>query len=587
MKNIKIIIASLLVGSMAMTSCDKYLTPENKSAGGQTAADYLESNPEQQLVYAYSLLKPLVSDRNIDMYCEGTDIYTNSRNNAPSVFHNYTLMSETPIVEQFYKDAYACINNANAAIFYAEKAGNAAVIAEATFIRSYCYYLLSQQFGEVPFVREYINNAERNYPLTPLAEIYSKLIEDLTPLTTSADLQPGNQSGRATREAAQALLVKVYLAAGWDLNSEAHFTSAKTLAETLINNHGNVLEPFETFWAPGWNSTESLFAVQYQRASYPGDAAKGGHGLQNTFGSYYGDCTGTGEKYVNSTLAPNDKAMLMWEKGDARFEATFMTTFYNYDGANWPGTGYYSFYTGGCGKIAFKYFPAYATETEVTAWAASHQSDLVKGTDVNLPSVYLMSDPIIRWDVNADGSLGTKTSLPYMATVLSNAMNITPCVRKWDDPESSQLGLSAGGKTNDYRPIVLLHLSDVYLDAAEAYLKLNDEGACLDKLNVIRERAGLAKLTSVADYTPQYNVPSSFTFGALDLLLDERARETYAECRRWMDLRRTKQLVRYNETFNFHMQGKGNAVKTYRPIPQTEINSNTGIAKDVNASKGY
>lgn len=589
MKNIKIIIASLLVGSMALTSCDKYLTPENKSAGGQSASQYFEKNPDQLLVYAYTLLKPVVSDRNIDMYCEGTDLYTNSRSNAPSVFHNYTLMSETAMVERFYMDAYACINNANAAIHYANEAGRQDVIDEATFIRSYCYYLLTQQFGEVPFIRTYVNSAERNYPLTALKDIYAGLIEDLTPLTTSAHLKPGDQSGHATREAAQALLVKVYLAAGWDLdhNNEAYFGSAKTMAEALINNHGNVLEPFETFWAPGWNSTEALFAVQYLRAGYPGDAATGGHGLQNTFGHYYGDCTTTGEKYVNSTLAPNDKSMLMWEEGDRRFEATFMTTFYNYDGANWPGTGYYSFYQGGCGSIAFQYFPAYATETEVKAWAAVHQDELVKGDDVNDVYVFIMSDPIIRWKANADGSLGAKESLPYMATVLNTGLNLTPCVRKWDDPESSQLGLSAGVRTNDYRPIVLLQLSDVYLDAAEACLKLNNEGEFLNKLNVIRERAGLAKLNSVSDYEPQYNVPAGFTFGAIDLLLDERARETYAQCRRWMDLRRTQQLVRYNENFNFYMAGKGNEVKTIRPIPQTEINSNTGIDKDVNAKRGY
>lgn len=586
MKNIKIIIASLLVGSMALTSCDKYLTPENKSAGGQSASQYFEKNPDQLLVYAYTLLKPVVSDRSIDMFCEGTDLYTNSRSNAPSVFHNYTLMSETAMLENFYKDAYACINNANAAIHYANEAGRQDVIDEATFIRSYCYYLLTQQFGEVPFIRTYVNSAERNYPLTALKDIYAALIEDLTALTKSTNLAETSQKGHASLEAATALLVKVALAAGWDLNNQDMFALAASKAESIIAEHAPLMD-FESFWLPGASNLEQIFAVQYHRAGYPGDAATGGHGLQNTFGHYYGDCTTTGEKYVNSTLAPNDKSMLMWEEGDLRFEATFMTTFYNYDGANWPGSGYYSFYTGMHSQIAFKYFPAYATETEVKAWAAEHQDQLVKGDDVNDVYVFIMSDPIIRWKANADGSLGAKESLPYMATVLNTGLNLTPCVRKWDDPESSQLGLSAGVRTNDYRPIVLLQLSDVYLDAAEAYLKLDKEGECLKKLNAIRERAGLAKLNSVSDYEPQYNVPAGFTFGAIDLLLDERARETYAQCRRWMDLRRTQQLVRYNENFNFYMAGKGSEVKTIRPIPQTEINSNTGIDKDVNAKRGY
>ena len=50
-----------------------------------------------------------------------------------------------------------------------------------------------------------------------------------------------------------------------------------------------------------------------------------------------------------------------------------------------------------------------------------------------------------------------------------------------------------------------------------------------------------------------------------------------------MDLRRTKQLVRYNIEFNpkvgtlLDMSGDGANAKLYRPIPQAEINSNEAI----------
>ena len=70
----------------------------------------------------------------------------------------------------------------------------------------------------------------------------------------------------------------------------------------------------------------------------------------------------------------------------------------------------------------------------------------------------------------------------------------------------------------------------------------------------------------------------------IDLVLDERARELYGEGHRWMDLRRTKQLVRYNVQFSEYiadenaMKGNDGNIRWYRPIPTNEISANTGIS---------
>ena len=590
MKTTKLVIASLLVSALALTSCEKYLEPENKTAGGQTAENYFNGDPNSLLVYAYSLLKPVMTN-NQTIFCDGTDLYSPSRGNSPSQFHDYSLTPEHSDVETFYKDAYACINMANAAIYYA--GDNGKIKDEAVFVRSWCYYLLSQQFGKVPYITTYVNNAERNYPLTELNELYAGLTADLESVVNSENLSAGLNVGHATQAAVAALLAKVCLAAGWDLDNADYFTKAAQWAEKAIELNGNTTLSltFEELWSPKHiNNAEEIFSIQYERAGYPGVEATGGHGLQNTFGNYYGDCTSTGLKYVNSEKCPTVKANTMWEKGDQRYEATFMTTLYNYKDT-WGTEGYYAYYNVedlSAMPIADKYFPYYTTVAEAEAWLAAHKDQFVQGECVNAPNAVIMSDPAIQFTFNADGSVAGHTSKVYNESLMGNTMHFTPVVKKWDDPESKQLGLSAGVRTNDYRDVVILHASDTYLDAAEAYLKVgkvDDKLKALDKLNAVRMRAGLPKLNSFEDYSPTYIVPAGYVDEDIDLILDERARETYAELHRWMDLRRTKQLVRYNVAFNPYLPSAA-SVKWYRPIPQAEINSNTALTNE-SQNEGY
>ena len=71
------------------------------------------------------------------------------------------------------------------------------------------------------------------------------------------------------------------------------------------------------------------------------------------------------------------------------------------------------------------------------------------------------------------------------------------------------------------------------------------------------------------------------TINKLDVILDERMRETLGEYYRWMDLRRTHQLVRYNTTYCGlsvnNMTGNDGQIKWLRPIPENEIQINSGI----------
>ena len=134
---------------------------------------------------------------------------------------------------------------------------------------------------------------------------------------------------------------------------------------------------FEDKWYPtNEGNAEEIFSVQYERNGYPGNVLTGGHTRQSTYGSQLGDPAVTGLKNCNGALVPSTKSLYLWAKGDARYEATFMTTMYNYFGS-WPATGYYAYYEASEAArstmgIADKYFPWYYTKNEVDAYITEH-----------------------------------------------------------------------------------------------------------------------------------------------------------------------------------------------------------------------
>ncbi|MBO5961317.1 MAG: RagB/SusD family nutrient uptake outer membrane protein [Paludibacteraceae bacterium] len=586
MKKTIYILTLLLVGCL-FTGCEDFLTAENKTAGGQNAGDYFTKDPATLRVYAYSLLKPVVA--RVDVYEEGVDLYMASNKKTGSEFDRYTLTPESDNVKSLYADLYACINMANATMFY-DQAG--AYKGEMLFLRAYCYYVLSQQFGEVPYIKEYINNSERNYPRTPLNDVYTYIIDDLTTALTDPNLKATATDGNASKRAVNALLAKVYLAAAWDLGTtltdanngtyqikdKTYFTQALNYAKEAIGSQALAMT-FDDKWSPkNEGNEEVIFAVQYARNGWPGELKTGGHGLQNTFGSYYGDCTSTGEKYVDGLHASNPKSSYLWTADDARYDATFMTTMYNAPQAGWGTVGYYAYYNADAAvldtmPVALRIFPGTASTSLASTYQTEHAAQLQQGACINAPAVLVMSYP----DMWVNGS-----KKEYVAYVNQDpGMFAAPVVKKFDDPASAAIAVN---KTNGYRDIVVLHLSDIYLVAAEAALLADDAATALTYINDVRARAGVAA-TDWASYKPAYadlDCYAAFTATDIDLILDERARELYAEGHRWMDLRRTRQLVRYNNIFNADLAGQAlsmmsNAsgeVKWYRPIPQSEVNGN-------------
>lgn len=596
MKKITYLSLVALMGATSLVSCSDFLDTNNKSAG--TDADAYFSTEEGKAAakaQAYYSLKALGA--NYDMNCAGTDLYVPVRGKDPGNFQRYSLTPEEKGVADYYSN---CFNLIKYGMFYAEKSGEGTTgAAEGKFLRDYAYYLLTQQYGGVPYVDHYISDANRNYPKASVDSIYTVMEADLEDIYNNGGLPETSKDGTVNKQAVASLLAKYYLAHGWDVdtkldnavngtytvNSKANFSKAAEWAVKAINGQ-QLTQTFEAKWSPSnEGNNEQIWTIQYERKGYPGDIDKGGNSLQNMFGNYYGDPTKTGLKKVGSMGDQSEKSLYLFSKGDERYKGTFMTSFYNWDGTTgdgWSNTGYYAYYNNPKHEdlpVVYMYFPAYTTTAEAEAYFKDNKEKFVTGDYTNKSVVaYILSIPAVQYTFNATGGF-TKKNLTY--SQLKEAVGGGTSVKKFDDPNTQCLNNDNIG----YRNIVVFDLSDLYLTAAEAYLMAGDESKALSYVNDVRNRAKAGALSSFGSYKEDYSTTSTFgNITPLDVVLDERARELYGQQVRWVDLRRTKQLVRYNLAFNNYitsvedMKGVDGNIKWLKPIPQAAINGNLSMS---------
>ena len=147
----------------------------------------------------------------------------------------------------------------------------------------------------------------------------------------------------------------------------------------------------------------------------------------------------------------------------------------------------------------------------------------------------------------------------YVPSINPNNDYQTIPVKKFDDP-SAQFGQSTST-----RDIILARLAETYLIAAEAYLQAGETTTGLQRLNEVRQRAGVSD-ASLAEFD-------------IDYILDERGRELLGEYHRWFDLKRTGKLVERASMYHYlieesNFNGANVALKILRPIPQEVLDLN-------------
>lgn len=557
MKKILYSVALAVCCMGTMTSCSDFLDASNKSnvTAKQSFAtkeglNNLVNDAYQHLQNVYAA--PLFTS----CFSAGTDMYADARNKMNEALNTYeTLTPENTDIKNLYTYLYSGIRAANSVSYYAQTAQvddktKSQLIGEARVLAAYEYYLLVNNFGGVPIMKDFLTTADTGYPKSSAADVYAYIISELEDVISKNVLQASTATkggGRISQETAKAILAKTYLSAAWDLNKQEYFSKAAALADEVIAGR-KLTTPFAKLWkadGSGDDNEEFLWDVEYDLAT-ANNTTSGG----TEWSGYYCNYLGGNEdniKATTSSYVPTLYTLHCFKKGDLRYDATFMKELPDINKGNAAGTGYWTWYKNGeslVGKPVTRYYSAwYETDADFEAWKAIDPAN--RANTYRIPM-----DSQSKEAQNMDGR-----DMEYYDNQ-QLVYGSSPC-KKFDDSKTAKTE-----KNTCYRDIHIITLPEMYLVAAEAYLKAGDNPKALARLNEVHQRAGLPALTGTV---------------TIDDILDENACENFGNEARWMDLRRTQTLVTRCTKYNHEMGDKAAQYigkKLLRPIPQAAIDAN-------------
>lgn len=296
----------LLVSTLLLGSCSDWLDilPNNE----QVTDNYWKSKEDVEAVIAsgYYYMREAVPTFISWGEVRGGTILSILSDDAK--IQNFNVTPTDKICE--YSKIYKIIGMANSVLKYAPTVVNEdetyyepvmnSHLAEAYFMRAYCYFLLVKNFRDVPLVTEaYVNDeAEYNIPKSTEAEIIAQIKEDIKTALASGAAKGSYEEdwqtkGRATKWALYALMADVCL---WNHDyDECIIYCNEILNATDAFRPVFISNPYQWFelFYPG-NSNESIFELNWDYAAYA---------QSNNFGSRFSIGSSSTYKYTDVAIA--------------------------------------------------------------------------------------------------------------------------------------------------------------------------------------------------------------------------------------------------------------------------------------------
>jgi hypothetical protein len=188
------------------------------------------------------------------------------------VLHRHTWDNNTEAINSMWSRFYRGIVEANKFIeTFQPQAGNPIIdqaIAKARIMRAYYYYKLIDNYGDVPYVTQFLNAEERPFRRRR-ANIWTDIVREIE--QSIPQLDNSTSKTAVTRGMAFSLLTKLYLNAQV-YTGVAQWGRAEAYADSVIALGAYRLEsnPMAPFATNNENSPELIWVIPYHEDDYTG-----------------------------------------------------------------------------------------------------------------------------------------------------------------------------------------------------------------------------------------------------------------------------------------------------------------------------
>jgi hypothetical protein len=545
---IKIQVFTLLVLLLTSIGCDdeQFLTEEAKTFYTTDNIFSSESQVDQVLITIYGAMRTLSQNGVILGF--GTDVIDAPLFRITSSITDYSRMNaESDEFETIYNVYYETIRNANTAlspevlegVSFESENSKAYIIAQARFFRAYAHGMLAELFGGVPIVTELASEPRFDYERATREATYQFAIDELEAIVDDLP-ETTPQGGRLVKGVAQHYLSEFYLALGIETSNASAYDQAIKYASDLIDGgtYQLMTERFgtrmneENTVTGGADVWWDLFRLGNQNYS---------DGNLESIWTYQYDFDVYNEG--------DDDALLEYPR---YFAPVYRAL---------PGFGGVGDDAGGRGVAVYAPTPL----TEFTMWDESVSAGDQRNAEHNISRKIFYNDP-------ADPLFGTQ--IPQDVIDLANEGTgwIYPIYYKVNTDQYE--GLDEGqNRSNIFRDKYAVRLAETIMLRAEAYHRKGENQKAADDINMIRTRAQCDIMAAEGDID-------------IDYILDERARELFAEESRWNTLLRMGGTVATDRIKAHALHPHVALTLTFDynlwPIPQSAIDRNKDVKMEQN-----